>query len=217
MLVLVLVVCNLYACSTPAGEQKSVFALYYIHFTHNVQMQIYSIKSISPPILQCVLSVLLCHLSLFTTVSFSVYLVLAIGTQTDHVLQRRGIVGVRKLNFALLQTLKQHLQELVQGRLVLLSVLYLVILNRADCFTQVLSAVFPHIPPGPQYKVKSHRECCRTVLSYFIPLHCNPVGPDSLLTVIGQRQYCELLLLCKACCSQAFSSCQYFAGLFNNL
>lgn len=45
-------------------------------------------------------------------------------------------------------------------------ILYLVILNRADFSTQVLSVVFPHIPVGPKSKVKAHTEPCRLV---FIP------------------------------------------------
>lgn len=45
-------------------------------------------------------------------------------------------------------------------------ILYLVILNRADFSTQVLSVVLPHIPAGPKSKVKSHTEPCRLV---FIP------------------------------------------------
>lgn len=45
-------------------------------------------------------------------------------------------------------------------------ILYLVILNRADFSTQVLSVVLPRIPAGPKSKVKSHMEPCRLV---FIP------------------------------------------------
>lgn len=45
-------------------------------------------------------------------------------------------------------------------------ILYLVMLNKADFSTQVLSVVFPHIPPGPRSKVKPHTERCHLV---FIP------------------------------------------------
>lgn len=45
-------------------------------------------------------------------------------------------------------------------------ILYLVILNRADFSTQVLSVVLPHFPEGPESKVKAHTEPCRLV---FIP------------------------------------------------
>lgn len=40
---------------------------------------------------------------------------------------------------------------------------YLVILNRVDFSTQVLSVVFPHIPAGQKSKVKPHKEHCRLV------------------------------------------------------
>lgn len=46
-------------------------------------------------------------------------------------------------------------------------ILYLVILNRADFSTQVLSVVLPHFPAGPKYKVKSHMEpCCPVFIAF---------------------------------------------------
>lgn len=74
-------------------------------------------------------------------------------------------------------------------------ILYLVILNRADFSTQVLSVVLPHIPAGSKSKVKSHTEpCCLVSIPFgristffgylqfmlYVSLS-GPFAPDSLL------------------------------------
>lgn len=104
-------------------------------------------------------------------------------------------------------------------------ILYLVILNRADFSTQVLSVVLPHIPAGPKSKVKSHTEPCRLVFIAFgristffgylrFMLYVSLSGlfaPDSLLTdCYSQRLevqlWCEwyTAMLCSQSSSQNF-------------